>query len=84
MLIPLFFTAFLVLWTPLVPHHGCNWAAWPGAFTFPAALLTHIYLVFAYAPKWPLVGYAVAHLLILASILLPCLLLISHTDGLFC
>ena len=84
MLAPLLFTAFLVVWTPLVPHHGCNWAIWPALLTFPAAAIAHLYLVLAYRPKWVFVGYAFGHLILLASILFPCLLVISHKDGLFC
>jgi succinate-acetate transporter protein len=73
-------TAFVITWTFGVQSftaYGSNWAIWPVLFSVPFAAAIHIYLVAALRPKWPLVGYAVVHLLALVLVVAVCMMLIS-------
>jgi hypothetical protein len=73
-------TALVVIWTLAVqPFTGYadNWAIWPVILSLPLAAAVHIYLVATLPPKWPLVGYAVVHLIILVLVVTVCMMRIS-------
>ena len=77
---PVLLTVFAIAWTVGVQRfarYGDNWAIWPVILCMPLAMAAHIYLVAALRPKWPLVGYAIVHLLALLLILTICILGIS-------
>ncbi len=73
-------TVFVIAWTVVVQSstiYGNNWAIWPVLLSVPFAAAIHIYLVVALRPKWPLVGYAVVHLLALVLVVTVCMMRIS-------
>jgi hypothetical protein len=77
---PLMLTAFVITWTFAIQSfttYGDSWAIWPVLLSVPLAAAVHIYLLVAFRPKWPLVGYAVVHLLILALVVSACMMRIS-------
>ncbi len=73
-------TALVIVWTLVVQpftRYGDNWAVWPVILSVPLVAAIHIYLVAALRPKWPLVGYAVVHILALVSVVIVCVMRIS-------
>ena len=77
---PVLLTVFAIAWTVAVQpfaRSGNNWAIWPVILCMPLATAAHIYLVSALRPKWPLVGYAIVHLLALLLIATICIMRIA-------
>jgi len=58
-------------------RYGDSWAVWPVILSVPLAAAVHIYLVAALRPKWPLVGYAIVHILALVLVVTVCIMRIS-------
>lgn len=79
--LPLLLTLFLLAWTFAVypfSAYGVDWTWRPLLAVLPAALVIHIYLIFALPPKWPLVGYAAVNLALICAITVPALMFLSH------
>jgi len=75
--LPLIPTAFLLAWTAAVsPYskYGDDWAVLPALWTFPVAIVLHGYLVAVMRPRGDLLGYALAHLVVLFPIWLICVM----------
>ena len=79
-LLPVALTVLLILWTALVsPHskYGDYWAIVPALVVLPLAVIAHVFFVFIYPPKLPMVIYGIAHTAILAVIWMRSLMHIS-------
>ena len=79
LLLPLFLTAFLIVWTACVrdySHYG-TWHILPALAILPLVMIWHLSLIILRKPRAPLILYGVAHCAILIPIWMGCLMLIS-------
>ena len=79
LLLPIFLTAFLVVWTASVrnnSHYG-TWHVYPALAILPLVIIFHLSLIILRKPRAPLILYGVAHCAILIPIWIGCLTLIS-------
>jgi len=76
---PIAITCLLMAWTAAVYRYSDSgtWHIYPALAVLPLVLVWHLALIVRYAPRAPMVVYAVLHLCVLAILWPGCLMLIS-------